>query len=117
MDYAALRTGTVVPTIRRYGTAITYKSRTGDVFTASTGVNAPTFTDYASHGIFSSFKVRDVDGTRVKSGDHRLVIADLAVEPKPGDQVVQGSRTLTVVEVIVAQPGGVAALYEVQVRP
>ncbi len=115
MDYAALRTRQVAPIITKYGTAITLR-QFADSFVAATGKNTRTATETSAHGVIQEYKQGTIDGTMVKQGDVMLISADLAAEPKQGDQVDIASVVWQVVSVTSVKPGGVIVLYTLQLR-
>jgi hypothetical protein len=114
--YGNLRTNVVVPALKRYGTAITVRTY-ADSFVPGTGINTRTPTDTAAFGVIDDYLAREIDGTRVQAGDKRLLTAELAVEPKGGDQVIIGGTTWSVVSCQGVMPAGSpAVLYIVQLR-
>jgi hypothetical protein len=112
-DYAGLRSSQVLPALRKYGQAITYRSFFEEAFSQGqydrTPINTP------AYAVVGEYKLGVIDGTMVKVGDKRLMTAEIP-EPKAGDEVVVGSTTYTVVTARAVAPSGEPVIYELQVR-
>lgn len=77
----------------------------------------PTVLDYPGTGALIGYKQRDIDGTLIKHGDQRLLLApQIEVAPKTGDTVTVGAKDYNVVDVGVVAPAGVAVIYKLQLR-
>lgn len=77
----------------------------------------PTVLDYPGTGALFGYKQRDIDGTLIKHGDQRLLLApQIEVVPKSGDTVTVGAKVYNVVDVGIVAPAGVAVLYKLQLR-
>ncbi|MBX0289720.1 hypothetical protein K3G63_04685 [Hymenobacter sp. HSC-4F20] len=63
--------------------------------------------------VFTSYKAKDIDGTVIKQGDKRCLIAD-AVDGK--EIIVDGADQYAIVNVEAVQPGDTLILSKVQVR-
>lgn len=114
-DYVGLRTNVVLPALRKYGQAVTYRSFSQE-FDETTGENVRVATEISAYAVVGEYKLGAIDGTLVRVGDKRLLTAEIP-EPRLGDQVVLGSTTYTVVSPArVISPAGEAVLYELQVR-
>lgn len=77
----------------------------------------PAVLDYPGTGAMFGYKQRDIDGTLIKHGDQRLLLApQIEVAPKTGDTVTVGAKVYNVVDVGIVAPAGVAVLYKLQLR-
>lgn len=77
----------------------------------------PSVLDYPGTGALFGYKQRDIDGTLIKHGDQRLLLApQIEFAPKTGDTVTVGARVYNVVDVGIVGPAGVAVLYKLQLR-
>lgn len=77
----------------------------------------PTVIDYPGTGALFGYKQRDIDGTLIKHGDQRLLLApQIEVTPKTGDTVTVGAKVYNVVDVGIVAPAGVPVLYKLQLR-
>ncbi len=77
----------------------------------------PTMIDCPGTGALFGYKQRDIDGTLIKHGDQRLLLApQIEVAPKAGDTVTVGAKVYNVVDVGIVAPAGVAVLYKLQLR-
>lgn len=77
----------------------------------------PTVLDYPGTGALFGYKQRDIDGTLIKHGDQRLLLApQIEVSPKTGDTVTVGAKAYNVLNVGIVAPAGVAVLYKLQLR-
>lgn len=54
-------------------------------------------------------------GGLIQVGDNKVLI-NIAVEPKPVDKLVIGTKTYSIVNVAALEPAGINVLYELQVR-
>lgn len=77
----------------------------------------PTVLDYPGTGALFGYKQRDIDGTLIKHGDQRLLLApQIEVSPKTGDTVTVGTKVYNVVDVGIVAPAGVPVIYKLQLR-
>ncbi|MDR0216187.1 MAG: hypothetical protein LBJ15_19630 [Comamonas sp.] len=77
----------------------------------------PTVVDYPGTGAVFGYKQRDIDGTLIKHGDQRMLLApQIEVAPKTGDTMTAGASVYNVVDVGIVAPAGVAVLYKLQLR-
>lgn len=77
---------------------------------------ALTFTDHVTEGILSDYTDFQVDGTRIRRGDRKVLLLAkplLAVVPKTEDQIVIEGATFNVINI---ERDPAAATYECQVR-
>ena len=57
-----------------------------------------------------------IDGTLIMAGDRRVMVEAGPVEPRTSDKLRIGGEDYAIVAVRPTAPGGVALMYEVQVR-
>lgn len=113
-DYAALRTK-VDAVVEKFGQAAVIRRTTssGDAW-------APTQStaDTSCTALVAEYKIRDRDGSRIQATDRRVLVkaGGLAVVPTSGDKFVLDSTAYDIVAVAPVAPGGVAVVYELQVR-
>ena len=106
--------------LRIAGADLTYRRQSAAAYNTTTGASTQTATDTAIRGLVSAYSLRDRQADPlIADGDRRVLIAaaDLAAAPNTGDQILAGSRTLS----IVGQPQLIQAtddvvLYELRVR-
>lgn len=75
-------------------------------------------------GVFIEYEKEDVDGTLVKRGDKRLLVAAKDIEDtapanenvEDYDEVVDGGESWRIMDVNVIEPGATRILYDIQVR-
>ena len=91
-------------------------TRSGDTVDPVTGeVTVDDDVVYEPNGVLTSYTNIEVDGTRIKTGDRRLII-DATVEPKMADRPEIDGLEWTVVSVESINPAGTPVAYKVQVR-
>ena len=66
--------------------------------------------------ILDMFKRHEIDGARILSGDVKLLMEAGEVIPKPGDGITVSSASYRIEAVMPLSPGGVALMYECQIR-
>ncbi len=62
------------------------------------------------------YKIYEVDGSRIKSGDWKMMIANKISPPEVGDRIEFCGESGTVVDCIPFSPAGKVVYYQVQVR-
>lgn len=104
--------------LRKQGRARTVRLRrvTAGEYDPATGKVVQTEVDHEAIGVFLDYAQRDIDGTLIRVGDRRVLMAPDAPRPLTGDAVAVDDQVLCVVAVRVTEPAGVAVLYELQVR-
>ncbi len=116
-NYAPLQ-ATALRLITAFGKAITLR-RTGQTVPDANKpweVSAGN-TDYTVQGMRVEYTAREIDGTVVRQGDRKYLVAasGLAITPQAGDQVLD-TDTLTVVNAEILSPASTALIYTLQVR-
>lgn len=73
--------------------------------------------DVPGVGALFGYKQEYIDGSTVRHGDQRLLVApQIAVEPMTGYTVTVGGVTYNVVNVDRVSPAGIPVLYKLQLR-
>lgn len=102
--------------IAKFGQAGTLRrsTSTGPAYNPTAGAPA----DYACTFVVDSFKAFEVDGTRVKASDLKVLLAkgSLAIEPSVSDKLLIGGVAHTIVNVEPLAPGGVTVMWTLQCR-
>lgn len=117
--YTTIRDGTAASLLSQYGTPMSLRRETPGTYNPTTGqVAAGSTTDYVCYGVIDNYTLRDLQNSVIQTGDKRIYMTAGATipEPKPGDTVVMGSTSWTVIDCVSLAPGGVAVLYTLQVR-
>lgn len=74
-------------------------------------------TTHEGIGVPLGYKSKDIDGTLIKQGDQRCLVApQIAAAPKPGHTLTASGTTYNVVAVERVAPAGVPVLYKLQLR-
>lgn len=77
---------------------------------------AQTVTDTDVTIISGAFEASQIDGTLIRSTDRKITIEAGQIAPTPDDKLVIGGIAHEIIAVMPLDPGGVALLYELQVR-
>lgn len=107
--------------LERFGQIVILRRVKVGEYDPATGQAAQKTTDYEGVGAFFDYAQRDIDGTLIREGDQRVLMAPTVPRPLTGDAVVVPAvndleRVFNVVQVRVVEPAGVPVLYELQVR-
>lgn len=100
-------------TIQRPGAGGAYDPATGNI----TGGTGPTL--IPCRVVFEEFGESQIDGTLVREGDRKALVARQAIgtEPEPGsDLLVEGGRTWQIIGVRGYSSGATEAAYSLHVR-
>lgn len=100
--------------LTEFGQAVTLKRSTGTVDPV-TGADTRSTSDVTTVGVVMNYPQAIIDGTRIQSGDRRLMI-DASEEPKLTDTVLIGSEPWSIQEIEVSSPAGTAIRYAVRIR-
>lgn len=72
---------------------------------------------YNTAAVRGTYTAREIDGTRILSGDVRFYVSpELAVEPQPGDVIGFGGNEYVVITSSPVKPAAVVVLHDVQAR-
>lgn len=114
-DYARSK-ATADRLIARFGQAGTLRrpTSTGAAYNPTPG--APE--DHAVTIVVLDYKDTEVDGTRIRATDKRVLLArsDLAIAPALSDQLFIGYEPHALIEVQPLSPGGTVLMWELQAR-
>ena len=103
--------------VTRFGMAMVLIRTTVGEYDPSTGELETTAAEYDATGVKLDYEQKDIDGTLVKEGDQRVLMApSLAISPQTNDQLEIGTVTWTVVASRPLNPAGTLLLHEVQIR-
>lgn len=114
--YAGLRS-TAARLLGDKGQQMTLRQRVSGAYTPGQAVTV-TETDHTVTGAVFPYSAILVDGTRVRVGDKRVLLAaeGMTVEPDQDDRLQIGSVWHAVIAVKPVSPGGEVVVYELQVR-
>lgn len=136
MDYAALKSGTIEPLIRKYGKAVSLRRPIGTTgwtkawnaeqgryqwtmvaspFTVVYVDPAAAANDLAGYAIEKKYSFKEINGTTVLASDRRFITADLPT-PTMSDKLIVNSVVLNIITAIPVQPGTVTLVWELQCR-
>lgn len=121
--YERLRDSKAGPMFQKYGMSVTLRRTTQGAYNPSTGaMSAGTSADYTCLVVITEYNQFVVDGTLIKRGDKRLLVAakGLDVVPSVSDVFLLSDGQWKVPDsggaVKTLAPAGIAIMYEVQVR-
>jgi hypothetical protein len=86
----------------------------GDPWNPGAGITL----DYAVMMVEDTFGEREMDGTLIRAGDHKVLVstAGVTIEPKVSDQLVVGDKAMQIVTVTPLSPGGMILMWTIQAR-
>jgi len=117
--YESLRDNTAAPLIKKYGQQILLRPPVIASIDPVTSTITPGATvDYTGYAIEEEYAQRDVDGTNIKRGDKKLLIAvDITIPPiTPDFKVIMASTVWHVIDCKPTSPGGITIVYTAQIR-
>lgn len=87
-------------------------------FDPATGLATMAYRDEMVMGLFGRFAEEQIDGTQVRRGDQRLLLAaqGLGAAPTTADAIIDGLDTWQVLHVETLRPGEVSLIHRLQVR-
>jgi len=92
-------------------------SRPGAANEAVYPVTPVSATDFNCTLVLTDYNARDRDGTNIRVGDIKALIApDAPTDPRNGDSLTVAGKTYKMIEVKAVKPGGVVLVWEVQCR-
>ncbi|NJB67500.1 hypothetical protein GGQ74_001140 [Desulfobaculum xiamenense] len=122
MDYAA-EARSVEVDLREAGMPMTLRRLASAAYDPATGRTGATAVEQAGFGLFKSRDIQGsgetfIDGSMVRQGDRFVLLGahSVTTQPEPGDELVAGGTTYTVVNAKAVDPGGVPVLFKLQVR-
>jgi len=115
VNYQALATR-VGNLIEKMGKPLTLRSYSAATYDPVTMIHtAGAATDVAVYGVEERFRSYEIDGTLIKGGDRKFIVASDIV-PTLAMKMVESSAEYQIVAVSPLQPGTVTLYYEIQVR-
>lgn len=113
---------TAVDLLEEFGQSVTLTSKTSGAYSPSTGIAAVTTSTQTVNAVSLDYVSRDIDGTLIKAGDKRLLIAPKTTAgitltaPVVDDTVLVGSMTYTIKSVKPLSPAGTVILFDCNIR-
>jgi hypothetical protein len=104
------------------GLELTLKRTTQGAYDPSAGGSTPSIEAFAGSGFRENYKQSDIDGTRIKQGDFKILISPLLLDgsdmpqPKSLDTIAFDGDTYTVQSVDPWNYAGLAVGFSVQAR-
>lgn len=107
-----------MPLLARFGKdAVTIKRLTRTGYDAEEGAfDTITPTEEVVDGVVSEFDQSDVDGTRIRRDDKRVIFAGNVTLPTTQDRLIIGGVEMEIVRVTPHNPAGTLVAFEVQAR-
>lgn len=103
--------------LERFGAAQTLTRFTNGSRDVEAGSTPTTETTYTVTGAKFDYTQRDIDGSVIRAGDQRFLMApDAAVTPQSGDRLTIAGEAWNVIVSRPLQPASVIVLHEVQIR-
>jgi len=102
--------------IAEAGTTMTLTRETAGVYVPATGGFTTTSTTYTVKGVKLNYKSKDIDGTLVKAGDMKVLMAAGVVEPQTTDLLTIGGVVWAIIFTQALEPAETPILYTLQVR-
>lgn len=117
IDYAEIARDTL-EAIREAGAPITITHQVpGEYDPAISTVGEPVTKRYTGYAVQSRYRSAEIDGTRIRSGDAKFLIAtDGVPRPESNWEITFAGEKWKVVETTPVQPGGVPVIWMVQAR-
>ena len=116
-DYAELRDVDVAEIITEFGVAATIQRWAKGVYDVAAGTHGVgTTTTPAITVVIEDFNEREIDGTRVKREDKKLLMGGADTVPVMNDKIIIGTDKWEIVSITPIKPGNVVVLYEIHVR-
>ena len=87
-------------------------------FDAVSGSTSNRTETYLSYGLITDYKRYDIDGTNIKIGDKKIILAAIKDMPEPtsDDLLVIVGVSWKIINCTPIAPSGIPILYQVQVR-
>ena len=119
MNYEGLRDTAITPIIKQYGYSMTLQLSSSDVIDPNTGIiTVGTPTQWSVNGIEAYFEFKDIDGSRIKSGDKLVILSTDGSIPTPNAdyKLIMANEVWDILSCKPIQPGGVVLTFELHVR-
>ena len=104
--------------IKKFGAPLTIERQEEGDYDPATGGNTITTISYGGTGVRVNYKMREIDGTLVQSGDFKLLVEakELLTVPETLDSVIFDGNEYSVVDVGTIAPAQTPVVYILQVR-
>lgn len=108
---------TALSLLETYGKSVSIRTYT-DTFPSKPYTPSRAASDETAQAVEESYSSHDLDGTTVRVGDKRYLVAasDLTTAPTTAALLVDGSVAYEIVRVDAVQPGGTPVIYVLQCR-
>jgi hypothetical protein len=113
---------TAAELLEEFGQSVTLTSKTSGAYSVSTGTAAVTTSTQTVSAVVLDYGSRDIDGTLIRAGDKRLLMApqttagvDLTA-PVVDDIVAVGGTTYTIKGIKTISPAGTVVLFDCNIR-
>lgn len=120
MTFATDMAAVALELLEEFGEAVTLTrpSSSAAIYDPATGIATPVSpATYTGQGYPYRYESSEIDGTNVRVGDQRLLLATSGmVLPQTGDTVIVGGTTYSVVRGRQERVAGTAVFYEAQIR-
>lgn len=113
---------TAAELLEEFGQPVTLTSKTSGAYSPSTGAAVVTTDTQTVNAVVLDYGSRDIDGTLIRAGDKRLLMApqttagDDLTAPVVDDTVAVGSTTYTVKGIKTLSPAGTVVLFDCNIR-
>lgn len=108
---------TATQLITEFGQTLRLVSRTPGVYVPAAGTASVNSVSYDVKGAIFNHPLKDVDGTLVKEGDKKVMLAvSSAPTPKPDDYICVGAACYTITSVAEIAPAGITVAYKLNAR-
>lgn len=102
--------------LKKFGKPITINVLTGQNNDPVTGGKNPTYTDTTGNGVTLAYQGKEIDQSLIRTGDIKLIIEDLDIEPVVGSTTTVSSDLYRVDAVEKVSPGPVNLIYIIRLR-
>lgn len=75
-----------------------------------------TTADHACRLLVLGYSNEEIDGTRIQTGDKRVLVSHMAVAPTLSDRLVIGGESHAIIGIEPLSPAGIVVMWEVQAR-
>jgi len=113
---------TAAELLEEFGQSVTLTSKTSGAYSTATGATAVTTDTQTVNAVALDYGSRDIDGTLIRAGDKRLLMApqttagDDLTAPVVDDTVTVGGTVYTVKGIKTLSPAGTVILFDCNIR-
>ncbi len=104
--------------IKADGVSMILSRNVQGVYNPETGKTVNSEVTYPTYGVITDYRLKDIDGTLVKRGDKRIILAATEAMPEPNgdDNIIISGVIWSVIISNPVAPANIPILYIVQVR-